>query len=411
MSHFEDIEKPSNESDVEIDDSELDENEDVFAGPEKNLMPELPFEQEVSENDIRSVIEKFARNFAEVYPSSGPALYMGPLNEAMNHSLDDSVDRRPLLLYLHRNSTPSTHLFCKNILCNNEIINYIESNYLVWAWDCTRDANYQRFLLMLLEHAGPNVTATVVKIPIDDYPQLICLLYDQGQINAIKVIYNSDDSTSPDEIYMHLLNTREQFNSPMEIVHNEIHNLSVVFSDSWSPPPSQLQILDQQTDEFRNVASYFADNHFRIVHIERIENKTWRKIYKEEKKTIDKRLCFNQTDCVLFHGCLRKASEEILQRGFNTRIVGIHGTDYGDGFYFSTNPMRSYMYALPDLSRWGERTMLVCHVIIGNTRHDHSMMETYGIQYDSVTDGSEIYVVSSNRQILPEYRVTYKYIS
>ncbi|CAF4314390.1 unnamed protein product, partial [Rotaria sordida] len=69
---------------------------------------------------------------------------MGPLDEAMNHSLFDRAERRPLLLYLHRNNTPSTHLFCKNVLCNSEIINYIESNYLVWAWDCTRDANYQR---------------------------------------------------------------------------------------------------------------------------------------------------------------------------------------------------------------------------------------------------------------------------
>ncbi|CAF0879463.1 unnamed protein product [Rotaria sordida] len=413
MLHSQDAEELSNGSDTEISDSEFVEYEYVFAGPEKSLMPELPLEKEVSENDIRSAIEKFAQNFDEVYPTPGPALYMGPLHEAMNDSLldPDPSKRRPLLLYLHRNNTPSTHLFCKNVLCNREIINYIESNYLVWAWDCTKDANYQRFLLMLLEHAGPNVTATVVTIPIDEYPQLICLLYDQDQVNAIKVIYNPDDCTSVDEIYMRLLSITERFNSSMEILKDKIQSFSILSSCSWSPPTSQLHILNQQTDEFRNVASYFTNDHCQIICIERIKNERWCTTYQKEKKTIDERLHFTQTDRVLFHGCLRTASEEILQRGFHQKIVGIHGTDYGDGFYFSTNPMRSHKYALPDLSRWGERTMLICHVIIGQTHHGHSTMETNGIQYDSVTDGSEIYVVSSNRQILPEYRVTYKYIS
>ncbi|CAF4757628.1 unnamed protein product [Rotaria sp. Silwood1] len=163
MLNSEDIEESSNDSNIEIDDSELDENEDVFIEPEKSLMPELRFEQEISENDIQAVIQKFAQNFAQVYPSSEPVLYMGTLNEAMNHSLFDSIERRTLLLYLHRNRTAATHVFCKNVLCNSEVINYLDKNYLIWPWDCTKDANYQRFLLMLLEHVGSKVTATVAK--------------------------------------------------------------------------------------------------------------------------------------------------------------------------------------------------------------------------------------------------------
>ncbi|CAF1124323.1 unnamed protein product [Rotaria sp. Silwood1] len=89
---------------------------------------------------------------------------------------------------------------------------------------------------------------------------------------------------------------------------------------------SQLQVLDQQTDEFRKVANSFTDDYYQIIPIERIENETWRIIYEEEKKTIDKCHCSNQTDCVLFYGCLRTTSEAILQRGFDNRIVGI--TDF-----------------------------------------------------------------------------------
>ncbi|CAF2810376.1 unnamed protein product [Rotaria sp. Silwood2] len=82
----EDIDESNTDSNVEIDDSEV--------------MPELPLEQEVSDNDIRLAMEKFPQNFAKVYPSSGPALYMGPLNEAINHSLLNLIDVSFQLFYI-----------------------------------------------------------------------------------------------------------------------------------------------------------------------------------------------------------------------------------------------------------------------------------------------------------------------
>ncbi|CAF3415563.1 unnamed protein product, partial [Rotaria sp. Silwood2] len=77
---------------------------DIMHSPFKaivtNPVPELPLEQEVSDNDIRLAMEKFPQNFAKVYPSSGPALYMGPLNEAINHSLLNLIDVSFQLFYI-----------------------------------------------------------------------------------------------------------------------------------------------------------------------------------------------------------------------------------------------------------------------------------------------------------------------
>jgi hypothetical protein len=89
-------------------------------------------------------------------------------------------------------------------------------------------------------------------------------------------------------------------------------------------------------------------------------------------------------------------------------MLYILGTEYGHGFYFSSHPTRSHMYALPDLSSGGERTMLVCGIIIGRTCRGDSSMTRCPPGYNSTTDGSQIYVIFSNEQILPKYRVTYK---
>jgi len=55
-------------------------------------VPELPLEKEVSEVEIQEAIEQFPRNFSDVYPSSGPAVYLGSLNQAMKQSLFNSDD-------------------------------------------------------------------------------------------------------------------------------------------------------------------------------------------------------------------------------------------------------------------------------------------------------------------------------
>jgi hypothetical protein len=53
-------------------------------------VPELPLEKDISEVEIKEAIEKFPRNFSDVYPSSGPAVYPGSLDQAMKQSLFNS---------------------------------------------------------------------------------------------------------------------------------------------------------------------------------------------------------------------------------------------------------------------------------------------------------------------------------
>ncbi len=52
--------------------------------------------------------------------------------------------------------------------------------------------------------------------------------------------------------------------------------------------------------------------------------------------------------------------------------------------------------------------MLVCRVLVGRSCLGDWTMRKCPDGYDSTTDGSKIYVVYSNGQILPEYLITYK---
>jgi len=50
-------------------------------------VPELPLEKEISEVEVQRAIEQIPRIFAQVYPSSGPALCLDSLDQAMKQSL------------------------------------------------------------------------------------------------------------------------------------------------------------------------------------------------------------------------------------------------------------------------------------------------------------------------------------
>jgi hypothetical protein len=52
--------------------------------------------------------------------------------------------------------------------------------------------------------------------------------------------------------------------------------------------------------------------------------------------------------------------------------------------------------------------MLICRVLVGRSCQGNTSMTTCPSEYDSTTGESNIHVVYSNREVLPEYLITYK---
>jgi hypothetical protein len=176
---------------------------------------------------------------------------------------------------------------------------------------------------MLLQDGDADMTAMVAAIPHDEYPLLLCLTVEHDQVNAVKVIQDLDDTLLLDAIYLRLIEIQERFDGPSkQILHSNTEHLFNRSPRADSSSSSQLILLDQQTEEFLNVANYFTDCPGRIIRVERIENEGWLTKYKQQKKTI---YGHYQTERILFHGCLRTTSQQILRDGFCHEFIGIHG--------------------------------------------------------------------------------------
>ncbi|CAF1123359.1 unnamed protein product [Rotaria sp. Silwood1] len=167
--------------------------------------------------------------------------------------------------------------------------------------------------------------------------------------------------------------------------------------------------LSRKTDEYRSIVSNFneamKENYTQIIKIERIQNERWYMQYLAHKKEFKKRLQ-NNTERILYHGCPVQAAHSIIEDCFNRSFIGVHGTAYGYGVYFSSKASYSHMYTRPNIN--GERCMFIARVLIGKTTRGNSSMKTRPLGFDSTTDEDHIFVIYHDAQAYAEYLITYK---
>ncbi|CAF3455280.1 unnamed protein product [Rotaria sp. Silwood2] len=249
-----------------------------------------------------------------------------------------------------------------------------------------------------------------------DFILRICLNMDQWlnacvaterAVTIIKATYFNKPKISDIEAFALLIQARDAFDARFELPDTSGLSLTNISRENWSIPASTLIQVPKESDEFRRVAADFDGGASSIVRIDRIENAVWLMQYLNQKQIVDARLGHDDTEKLLFHGCPYAAAEQILQQAFDHSRIGRNGTYFGYGFYFSTSRQVSDRYAVPNPST-GEKRILMCRVLVGRSCEGNSTMRTCPSNYDSTTGGSNIYVVYSNRHILPEYLITYK---
>lgn len=98
------------------------------------------------------------------YHSTGPILFIGSLDEAIQEALHSSIynvnlssvfsnrlnslnflQRRPLAIYLHNDHSVCANVFCSQILAADSMIEYLVNNYVFWAWDVTSNNNKTKY--------------------------------------------------------------------------------------------------------------------------------------------------------------------------------------------------------------------------------------------------------------------------
>ncbi|GMT13659.1 hypothetical protein PFISCL1PPCAC_4956, partial [Pristionchus fissidentatus] len=157
--------------------------------------------------DCDSAVEgtqNFMCVFEARYGSNGrghmmPPFFIGSLQSAIREAFEcpdrPVCERRPLALYIHHDGSIARNVFPQTVMCNEQVLQLLRSQFIVWPWDVTAKENENKLTSWLNEcslyDARPIVSSFLAKI--DRFPLLILLSKEGSQLRMIDYL-NSNDS-------------------------------------------------------------------------------------------------------------------------------------------------------------------------------------------------------------------------
>jgi hypothetical protein len=60
------------------------------------------------------------------------------------------LQRKMLALVVANDLSVLEHIFCENQLCNDMIVDILDTNFVTWAWDVTSEVNKRRYRVNVL---------------------------------------------------------------------------------------------------------------------------------------------------------------------------------------------------------------------------------------------------------------------
>ncbi|CAF4031805.1 unnamed protein product [Rotaria magnacalcarata] len=159
--------------------------------------------------DDVSALENFARVFHARYGSTGPILYIGPLDQAIQDSVYASIhNRRPLAIYLHNDQSVCANVFCSQVLATDSIVEYLANNYVFWAWDVTSASNRTRLFETVRRCVGNQCVHRVGSIENDTFPLILIVIRSRGLLELVNII---EGKSTPSEVLLNLIQSHESF--------------------------------------------------------------------------------------------------------------------------------------------------------------------------------------------------------
>ncbi|CAF3753984.1 unnamed protein product [Adineta steineri] len=197
----------SDRSTVTTDDEFFDELMDVPPEFEDCLIPDK------CQNEI-TALEHLTKCLNRRF-NAYPVVCMGTLENAVKEAFGstDINKRCPLLIYVNNDKSIYTNLFCKQLLCNDKIIEYLMSNYVLWAWDVTYESNGQKLNEMCKTIFAPWTTDKRFDTnALDNYPLLLAINRDtDGNYVFNRLIEGSDKKLSTTEFLDCLTEFKDKF--------------------------------------------------------------------------------------------------------------------------------------------------------------------------------------------------------
>jgi len=130
----------SDDDEIELDDHiELDSPNGADASTQRKMMKV----GQTAEQNVAQFIEVFN----ERYGVTHPMFHCGPLKGALSAAFScPADDKKPLIVFLHSDTAIAGHLFCSQVLCSENISQYIDTNFVIWGWDLSLKRMQHEFL-------------------------------------------------------------------------------------------------------------------------------------------------------------------------------------------------------------------------------------------------------------------------
>lgn len=277
------------------------------------------------------------------YDSDLSCLTEGLLDQALNDSIYH-VPARPLILCINDDKSISRHIFWYTVVKNDSVVRFLNENFLVWKWnrtaenshkyvpssvfffteEWTNDQKASRLIDLLKIHVGENVVKILSSVMLDEFPLMIPLTFNAGQIRVECLIRGNMSET---EVLNHLVNAHDGFNNPLLSTDTAALPFKRISKEDWFIGQTNLIPILPSSKEYSEVEVDFNNNESTktIISIHRVENPLWLMAYVNEKERVDTRIQYHESERLLFHGCPYASAEKILQEGFDPNQIGKHG--------------------------------------------------------------------------------------
>uniref|UniRef100_A0A674N1P8 Fas (TNFRSF6) associated factor 1 n=1 Tax=Takifugu rubripes TaxID=31033 RepID=A0A674N1P8_TAKRU len=162
----------------------------------------------------RYAAQHFSASYHTKYGENHPMFYIGTLEAASQEAFYGKArDRKLLAIYLHNDDSVLSNVFCSQMMCADSIVSYLSQNFIMWAWDVTKEANKARLLTMCTRHFGSVVTQTIRTYKTDQFPLLLIVMGKRTSNEVLNVIQGN---TTVDELMMRLMGAMEIFTAQQQ---------------------------------------------------------------------------------------------------------------------------------------------------------------------------------------------------
>lgn len=150
----------------------------------------------------------FREEFLARYGPIIPLFYSGKLEDAIRDALVCSArDRRLLGIYLHSDQTVFCNIFASKTLCDETVINFLSSNFVVWPWDLSVRVHESHFYNVCGKHFGSIISSKLLQHR-DKLPLFLIVTRVRSTNEIVAIV--EGDSTS-DQMMQRLMQCSEMF--------------------------------------------------------------------------------------------------------------------------------------------------------------------------------------------------------